>query len=192
MGCVQWANQWCFRNMVCLHYCHYIRVMHGGEGDQICFRSATWVQVGGFSNGNQRGFRTRDDAQAAWDHALANGTVGRPRPTIPVGVASIPLSSPTHSHGISALDSKTPQTSQSGLAPKHWHASRRLDIPLSPSARTTPQSPGGNRQLPTLSGSSVPHPVISTQCSPMQYRLSDEDAYWVVISGANLGVYHGR
>ena len=38
----------------------------------------TLVQVGGFSNGSQRGFRMQYDAQATWDHALANGTVGPP------------------------------------------------------------------------------------------------------------------
>jgi hypothetical protein len=175
--------------------CHYINILRGSFGVQLYFRAATYAQIGGFSNGNQRGFRTRDDAQAAWDHALANGTVGPPRSTISVGVPSVPLS--PQSQGMLRPCSQTPQTPQLGSQFPMTHGSpvraSQQQINISPSL-SVPRTMHGNQRLPTLPGTSVPHsphPVISTR-RITQYRLSDEDAYWVVVSGANLGVYHGR
>ena len=177
--------------------CHFIE---GSFGFQLYYRAATFAQVGGFTNASQRGFKTRDDAQAAWDHALANGTVGPPpsRPTKSVGVARVPLSPPSHDRV--SPRSQTPPTSPPRLAlpmipGTAQHASRQHINMLPSPTSSIPQTTHGNVP-PILSGAepSVPHspyPVISTR-QITQYRLSDEDAYWVVVSGANLGVYHGK
>lgn len=179
--------------------CHFIE---GSFGFQLYFRAATSAQVGGFSNGSQRGFRTRDDAQAAWDHALANGTVGPPlsSPTRSVGVASAPLSPPSNNR-LPPRTTRTLPTSLSGLelpvvpGTPQRASQQPINIPPSPTP-SIPRTTQGNLPPPILSGTqaSVPRsplPVISTR-QIAHYRLSDEDAYWVVVSGANLGVYHGK
>jgi hypothetical protein len=68
--------------------------------------------------------------------------------------------------------------------------------------QTPPPSPTPARQCsglvppPYLSPElpQVPSPVVKTRRSPAPPRLmlSDEAAFWVVTSGANPGVYHGR
>jgi hypothetical protein len=87
---------------------------------------------------------------------------------------------------------KSPGIDSLSLAP----ARRRFQIPLispTPSQQSSgfdPLSPAPARQLVP----SAPSPVIKVLRSPVPPRsmFTDEAAFWVVMSGAYPGVYHGR
>ena len=62
----------------------------------MLIREATWVQVNGYSGEVQQGYKTYDEAWAAWVHALANNVVSPP-PRIPTS-ASVPLPRTSTAH----------------------------------------------------------------------------------------------
>jgi hypothetical protein len=182
-------------------------------------RAATSAQVSGFPGGTQLGYRTRDDAQAAWEHAQANHTVGQP-PTSTRTVTRVP-SAPPYSIVRTPPPSPTPAPRRSGSAPALTpprsgrahsppvvhaqgaavpigHLFPQLQVPRSPSPdQAVPSAPsrlGRSQPLPSVPSTPGCHTVVLTRRSPAtpRFGLSDEAAYWVVTSGANPGVYRGK
>jgi hypothetical protein len=60
-----------------------------------CFRASTDIQVSGFRGGRQNGYHSLEDANSAWDHVRATGSVGPPpaQGSVPPRIPIRPLSS---------------------------------------------------------------------------------------------------
>ena len=170
--------------------------------DDVLVREATWMQVNGYSGGVQRGYKTYDEAQAAWVHVLANNVVGPPLCT--TSAASVPLP-----HTLAARPPLIPDVQNVAtmhpLPSDHSHERARastaspsllLQEPRSPTPRQVlPDAPRQVLQsLPSVSSHERRSIMVSRHVGgfPAITRLSDEEAYWVVIAGASPGVYHGK
>jgi hypothetical protein len=89
-----------------------------------------------------------------------------------------------------------PQSPSTGLAPSPYLSLELFPVPKTP----VPKTPVPKKPVPKTPD---PSPVVMTRCSPIvmtrrspvappDLLLSDEAAFWVVTSGANPGVYHGK
>jgi hypothetical protein len=168
-------------------------------------RAATGAQVNGFLNSLQRGYKTVEDAQAAWSHACANNSIGPSRALQTVRLAS-PLP-PNHSTARPFL-AHNMSHSVVTRAPSSIHAHKSAPASsASPLLREPhePRSPSLGQAMPAAPArSGVFQPLPSVSSSPRRVlhahhnhlippiMLTDETAYWVVTSGANPGVYYGR
>ena len=139
--------------------------------DQMFIREATWIQVNGYSGGLQQGYKTYNEAQSAWAHALANNVVSPPpdltssvsipRP-LPLQCGRASVASPLHklqSPSIGQVSLEIPQSIIQLLPSTSSHASSRSYHIVGP------------------------HKT---------FKLSDKQIYWIVITGASPGVYHGK
>jgi hypothetical protein len=156
-------------------------------------RPAASLQVQDFSGANFQGFNTLADAQDAWDYACANPTAG-PSGT-PSSRAALPFpTTPIIINKTTRKSSHPPTPTQQGSRPVLQALSLGLSqlTPVASTSKSVPLLTAG--LLPTTSNSSKQRLVIKTQRSPAHPRatLSDEDAFWVVTSGAYPGVYLGK
>jgi hypothetical protein len=152
------------------------------------------MQVNGYSGARYRGYKTYEEARAAWVHAQSNNVVG-PSPHI---TASTGIPSP---RPLTVLPSQVPDMCR-------LHSNRNFQaIVASPSLPLQePQSPSPGEVLPNalFPASVLPSLPVSSHArrpvvvnhrvgSPsVTLKLSDEEVYWVVIAGVAPGVYHGK
>jgi hypothetical protein len=166
------------------------------------------AQTVGFSGASQQGFATLEAAQDAWDHAHANHTVGLP----PSSSQKVTYVSPLPANGIQTVPPCPISTILCNLGPDFtlsvWHAQNTSLLEYCSSLQIqVQQSPTPGQEMPAMpphSGDFQPlltvprtptrHLVIMTRHSPAvpHLVLSDEDAFWVVASGTNPGIYQGK
>ncbi|KAF8067518.1 hypothetical protein FPV67DRAFT_1669396 [Lyophyllum atratum] len=131
-------------------------------------------QISGFSHNSYKGYRTIEEAQAAWHQALANSTTGPPGSSQQRLVAS-----------------SLPRASGRRVASSQSHASKQ-HAPSPTVHSVTPTRDAVRFSVPSHDG------VASTSRQPTPHIhdgapvLDDEDLFFAVIQGRAPGVYQGR
>jgi hypothetical protein len=159
------------------------------------------TQVSGFSGSSYRGYKTLADAQDAWDHSRANNTVGPPQTpsrtithtlSIPSSSIQTRLHTAPPSPSLVRIPSSSVQTCLH-TAPPSPSPVRQSGTPTQ-NAKWVPSSPPYLDLFSPVPSTPNRFPAVKIEFSPLtpHLALSDEAAFWVVISGANSGVYHGK